>query len=650
MNWTRALAVAGVVAFAVGVATLAAPGLFALGGERVVVVAVGVLALGQSLRILRRRRQATRRRAGTADPERPRRVDRPGESLEAVLDEFVPSGGRSGWGARRTSQLKAVAVEALARYRDLTPATARERVERGTWTDDPAAGAFLGGDRVRSLPLRSRLRIRLAGETPYRNGLRQTVAEIATVAGLDARSRDGASSGSRLDVVSLRDRFGGRVETGDPPSEWADDRNSRRRLTGHWRGVGATALAALGVGVLAEEAAVLLAGVVGVSYAAYASSTRAPEPALSVERTVSPDDPSPEDAVEVTVTVTNVGDRPLPDLRLVDGVPSALSVVDGSPRCGTPLRAGGTVSMDYTVDVRSGTHEFDPLHVVARNLSGSVELESTVAAEEPTRIRCVPPLSPVGEPVPLRNQPTGLTGRVDTSIGGEGTEFHATRTYRPGDPMNRIDWNRQAKTGELATLEFREERAVDVVLVVDADESAAVGPDPRGPDAVDRSVEGARQVFTTLLDDGNRVGLTALAAGDVWIPPDAGEVHRARVRERLATDPAFRADVGTGSPRTYGWLSRLRSRLPSDAQVVLFSPLCSDAPARLARRLDAHGYPVTVVSPDPTVDETDGTRLAAVVRRLRISELRAADVPVIDWPWDDSLAVTVARSARRWSR
>jgi len=661
VNRSGLLAVAGVLAFGLGLATLAVPGLVALGAEGAVLVVVGLLALVQIVRVGRARYRGQIRRAGTADAELSADVESPGADLGAVLDEFDPDGYRYAQGGRRRSQLRRVAVEALTRSDDCSEPEARERIATGIWTDDPVAAAFLAEDDGDDLPLlsqlgsrlRSRLRSRLTTESAYQRRIRRTTDAIAAVTGLPpgpATADSAAGFRSRSRLAGIGQRLTGDVETGEPPSTWDDTDQSRRRSTWHWRGVSAVALVGIAVGVLAEQATALLVGVVGISYAAYARSTTAPSPTLSVERTLSPETPSPGESVTVTVSVTNEGDRTLPDLRLVDGVPPALSVVDGSPRLGTALRAGETVSCEYAVEARRGSHAFDPIHVVARNLAGTAERERTVSPAEATPIQCVPPLEPVETAVPVRRQPTGLTGRAKTDIGGEGAEFFATRPYRPGDPLHRIDWNRRAKSGDLATLELREERSVTVVLVVDASDGAAVGPEPREATAIDRSVDGARQAFTALLDDGNRVGVAALADGDCWIPPGAGEVHRTRVRELLATDPAFAPGRRPPSPSFYAWFSRLRRRLPGDAQVVLFSPLCSDDAVLAATRLEAHGYPVTVVSPDPTSRQTTGNRLAAVVRRFRMADLRSGGVPVVDWGWDDPLAVALARSTRRWSR
>jgi uncharacterized protein (DUF58 family) len=83
--------------------------------------------------------------------------------------------------------------------------------------------------------------------------------------------------------------------------------------------------------------------------------------------------------------------------------------------------------------------------------------------------------------------------------------------------------------------------------------------------------------------------------------------------------------------------------------VVLFSPLCDDYVARAARRLDAYGHLVTVVSPDPTTERTVGERLARLERRLRCSRLREAGLRVVDWTADERLEAAVETTRARWS-
>lgn len=418
-------------------------------------------------------------------------------------------------------------------------------------------------------------------------------------------------------------------------------------LTNRWRGVRALALLAGGVGVLVGRPLVLLSAVVGVAYAAHATRATEPELDLAIEREVSDADPEPGDEVEVTITVENVGERTLGDLRIVDGVPAALPVTDGSPRLGTALRPGAEVDLSYAVEARRGEHAFDPVTVIARDLSGAVEVERAEPVE--TTLRCIPSLVATTT-LPLRQGTTPFTGRVQTNTGGSGVEFFATREYRHGDSLSRIDWKRRARTGELTTLEFREERAATVVLLIDARRNAYRAPKPSDRHAVDRSVAAAGEIFAALLDSGDQVGLAAVGRESCWLAPGTGREHRARGATMLATHPAMASDQPEDSRYVSLQVRRLRRRLPASAQVVLFSPVTDDYAARLARQLDAYGHATTVVSPDVTGDATPGQRLARVERGTRLARLREAGLRAIDWQPDRPLGVAIERAGARWSR
>jgi uncharacterized protein (DUF58 family) len=283
--------------------------------------------------------------------------------------------------------------------------------------------------------------------------------------------------------------------------------------------------------------------------------------------------------------------------------------------------------------------------VLLRGLTGAIERETQVAATEPTRLTCVSSLS-TGVPLPLRTQTTQYTGRVPTDRGGPGTEFHAVREYRHGDPLSRIDWRRAARTGEFATVEYRQEQAATVQLVVDTREDAYVAPEGELA-AVERAVAGAGETFTSLLATGDQVGLTAFGPVDTWLPPGAGDDHRARARHLLATDPAFAPTPPEKPFFATIRFDRLRRRLSPETQVVLFSPITDEYVLSVARRLDAYGHRVTVVSPDPGDTGTPGRALARAERAVRLSTLRGAGIRVVDWG-DESLAAAIADARTRW--
>jgi len=397
----------------------------------------------------------------------------------------------------------------------------------------------------------------------------------------------------------------------------------------------------IGLGVLVEEPGVLLAGVVGVGFAAYARSSTFASGRVSIERAVAADDPDPDDDVEVAVTVTNESDRFLADLRIVDGVPPALGVATGSPRRGLALRPGESETFSYAVTARRGVHEFEPALLVSRSVSGATEATGYVRAE--TSITCIPSPRPTSEPVPLRGRGSELVGEMASDTAGNGVEFYATREYQPGDARNRIDWNRRARTGELTTVEFREERAATVMLVVDAREVAYVGPDHDGAHAVDRCVAAAGSMFSTLLAAGHRVGITAIGPGECWLAPGVGADHRLEARTLLGTHPALSPVPPEPGTHLARWRRHFRKRLGAGTQLVFLSPLADGFSAAIARRFDGYGYPVTAVSPDPTVGATPGNQLARIARKLRVSELRNAGIPVVDWAWDEPLDAALAR-------
>lgn len=331
-------------------------------------------------------------------------------------------------------------------------------------------------------------------------------------------------------------------------------------MTRRTRRLGAAVAASVvagATGMVTGNPAVLLSSVVGLGYAAYARTGGVPDAEVRVDRAVNTTAPAPGEDVRVRLSVTNDGPRTVPDCRVADGVPDELSVVDGSPRAATALRPGESTTVEYAVRARRGEHAFGPVTVAVRGASGAAE--RVVERDPGTRLRC---LAVAATSTPAAAG--GLrAGRIATDEGGSGVEFHATRDYRPGDPMRRIDWNRLARTGELTTVEFRDERAASVVLAVDARSAVDRAPTPADPGAVDLAVHAAEQARRGLLADGHRVGLAVLGDAErddattgsgtdtgsgagtshlAWLAPDAGRVHRARLRAALEATRAGGVD------------------------------------------------------------------------------------------------------------
>lgn len=634
---SRELLLAGVGLLALAaVAAVVAPG----DGLALLVVLSGAVAAVVGLRGIVRAGRDDHDAAETGDVERGATAPTPGAGFDRALATFEDEGAAYlAYPDRVRAAIGNALVEVLGRYRGVPPEECRRRIREGEWTDDADAAAFLaageGSDPTTGAV--GRVRRAMGSESGFRRGLRHAVAALGELSGAETGGPDAMTAG--------------RPPEGSGPAPVSDDGSDADAATGRWRGIGPAAVACAGAGVVAGAPAVVLAGGVGVGVAAYARGVRSPKPALAVERTVGTTDPAPGDRVSVTVTVENVGDRTLADCRLVDGVPAALPVVGGAARAGTVLRPGGTATLSYVLEARRGVHEFDPLQAVVRDAAGTVEADRRVPSEavegrDPEPITCVPPLNGGRESAPIDGASARYSGRIATDAAGDGVEFHAVRAYRPSDPLGRIDWKRYARTGELTAREFRDERATTAVVVVDARPAAYLAPGPDRPHAVDRAVAAAGRAVADLEGEGNRVGVAALGRSGCWLPPGTGAAHRARARHLLATHPAL-SSVPPAAASGRDHAAWLRSRLPADAQVVFVSPVCDDDGAAVVRRLRAHGYPVTAVSPDPTAAGTPSEALARVGRRLRLARLRDAGVRVVDWRDGDPLAGALRRRERR---
>lgn len=602
------------------------------------VTAMAGLSLAFGFIVLTRRLFTEYSTATTADVEYRGSVTVPGAQFDDLLTDAIHGMGGVRVTARQTlvDRLTDATVFIYGQAARLPGGEAREAVESGRWTDDPVAGGFLAGETALN-STSDQLR-RLAGR---RSTLSTQIDSVLTELAELAPGLSPADLGTGEDDATHRT-----VRTTDVARRQVDRRTER------WTGLAGLGLIAIGFGLWASHAnvppslVVATASIAGAAGYVYLSSP--PPVSLAAERRFSEADPAPGDEVTVTLSVTNESDELLPDLRVVDGVAPALRVVDGSPRYGTALRPGESLTFSYTVEAVRGDHAFDPVHVVVRDFSGALERERHVPASSGAVFSCALELV-ADEDVPVHAQTAQRVGRVVTDAGGSGIELHSVREYQRGDPLSRIDWNRVARTGEFATLLFREEHAATVVFLVDAREEAYVAPNVEAPSAVEHAVEAADVVVSSLVAAGDSVGLGALSPEWCWLEPRGGNSQRARARRLLETHSAFDGRRPDGAFHGELKEKRLRRELPGDAQLVLCSPLCDDDAVTIARQLHARGHPVTVISPDVTALATTGQRLATVERVMRISRLRRSGIRVIDWDTDRPLETAIEATQQRWS-
>ncbi|WP_135820370.1 DUF58 domain-containing protein [Halostella litorea] len=419
---------------------------------------------------------------------------------------------------------------------------------------------------------------------------------------------------------------------------------SVRRFGGAVAGSAALASA----GVASGQQPLLAAAVVPLAFVLVGalSGTPAAAGSVRVDRSIRPASPMPGETVTVTLTVTNATDRALPDVRIVDGVPDAVTVFAGSPRAAVALRAGESATVSYSLVARRGEYAFDPPRVRLRNASATRYDTAAVEAGGDARLSCE-----VGvDEVPLHEQTTGFTGQLPTDTGGSGVEFYGTREYRTGDPPSRIDWRQLAKSGSLTTVDYRRQQAARTVVLVDARDACDVAPAEGYPTGVDLGVYAAARLVGTLANADHQVGVAAVEdapAGETvaWVEPSSGPELRARA-ERLFSEvlasPAGDRGVADGSGAGNDAVADLRRRLSGSTQLIVVSPFLDAYPPEAVRTLAAHGHELTVVSPDVAGDGSTGKRIVALERRTRLAGVRDAGVPVVDWHPDEPLTLALA--------
>ena len=575
------------------------------------------------------------------EPESRPQYPRPGSAFARQLDAIRWADRRkeepAGHAAVR-AELTEIAAGVLSWANGWTRPEIEAHLADGNWTENLHATEFFADD-VPSTSRRERLRALRTAEPPFARRSRHAVAELASVL---VGSR--VSSKTSAETTPFEDM---------PPTTvrefWPDraDQTTRDSLSSRVRGVIVASFVAGGLGIFVRQPGLLMIALFGIAVAGSARTMSPPTIDVVVTRTVTEASPDPGRDVTVSVTVRNTGDGILPDLRLVDGVPAGLEVTDGSPRIATALRPGKRATFSYTVEAVQGTHTFEPALLVARDFTGLHERQ-TFASATPTRLECRPPAMPA---IPFEPQPRATVnpGQMQTTVKGAGVEFHSVREYRPGDPFSRVDWNRKAKTGELATVDFLESRLARVVVLIDARREVYLSANGRNRiPAVRWNVDAGRRIVDSLLDASTPVGVAALSSTTCWVSPGAGEEHRTRVHDVLTTSPAFDWMPPDDGFEMSSATAELRQRLATDTQVVVLSPLCDDGVKRLVQYLDACGRSVSVVSPDPTCHEESMGIVpgyARVTRRLRLRELRGNGIDVLDWDVTGSFEGAVERGA-----
>ena len=132
-------------------------------------------------------------------------------------------------------------------------------------------------------------------------------------------------------------------------------------------------------------------------------------------------------------------------------------------------------------------------------------------------------------------------GPYRSAFRGQGMAFEEVREYSPGDDIRQIDWNVTARAGTPYIKVFREERELNLVLLVDVSGSmrfgAIPGVSPRAKLAL--AAEAAAVIAVTALKNNDRIGLVTFSdRTELHLPARKGRGHVGRLLREVLAAPA----------------------------------------------------------------------------------------------------------------
>ncbi len=150
-----------------------------------------------------------------------------------------------------------------------------------------------------------------------------------------------------------------------------------------------------------------------------------------------------------------------------------------------------------------------------------------------------------------------FAGQYHSAFKGRGMEFQEVREYQPGDDVRTIDWNVMARTGRPFVKNFREERELTVVLLVDVSASQEFGT--RAQLKSELAAELGATLAFSAIQNNDKVGLILFTNQvERVVPARKGKRHVLRViRELLYHEPRGR---GTDIGIALEYLSRVQTK------------------------------------------------------------------------------------------
>lgn len=164
-----------------------------------------------------------------------------------------------------------------------------------------------------------------------------------------------------------------------------------------------------------------------------------------------------------------------------------------------------------------------------------------------------------------------LAGAYRSAFKGRGIEFEDVREFQPGDEIRSIDWNVTAKMAHPYVKNFREERELTVMLVVDASSSTRFGSTNMTKNKLIAEI-GALLAFSAIKNH-DRVGLIIFTDEiEIFLSPKKGTRHVLRIIRELLVTP--QPNKKTNLAEALAFFGKVQNR--ASICFVISDFMCSD--------------------------------------------------------------------------
>ncbi|MFG6150041.1 DUF58 domain-containing protein [Halobacillus sp. B23F22_1] len=157
------------------------------------------------------------------------------------------------------------------------------------------------------------------------------------------------------------------------------------------------------------------------------------------------------------------------------------------------------------------------------------------------------------------------------------TIVSGVREYVPGDRFSWIDWKNTAKSNQMMTKEFEQEKSVDILLVLNA-----VHCEKASPLSFEGAVEFSASLLKEMHKNSSQLAFMTLGDGKRYFPFQQDYKHKEKINHHLAKIKAIRRTSFAKQ------LERERSQFPSGIVVLIVShqlnPLVLESLTRIAQK------------------------------------------------------------------